>query len=100
MRDWHLYIVRTRQGTLYTGIATDVARRLQEHGGGGNRGAKYLRARTPLTLAYETRIGDRALALRAEQRVKKLPRRSKEQIVATRPAGAQLLAMLDIAVGS
>ena len=97
MYDWHLYILRTRQGTLYTGIATDVARRLLEHTAGRSRGAKYLRARLPLQLTYQTRIGDQALALRAEHKLKQLPKRKKEHIVAIKPDAEQLLAMLGIA---
>ena len=52
MQDWHIYLVRTRHGSLYNGVATDVARRLVEHEGAGGRGAKYLRSKGPLQLAY------------------------------------------------
>lgn len=97
MREWHLYILRTGHGTLYTGIATDVARRLLEHTTSRSRGAKYLRARLPLELAYQTRIGPRGLALRVERRIKRLPRNRKEHIVDDKPDGARLLAMLGIA---
>jgi len=48
MSDWYLYIVRCRDGTLYTGISTDVDRRLAEHRQGGNAGARYLKGRAPL----------------------------------------------------
>ncbi|MGE4616529.1 MAG: GIY-YIG nuclease family protein, partial [Gammaproteobacteria bacterium] len=44
MNDWYIYLVRTRLGTLYTGISTDVPRRLSEHEGNG-KGAKYLRSK-------------------------------------------------------
>jgi putative endonuclease len=77
---WYLYIIRCRDGSLYTGIATDVARRLAAHRAG--KGAKYLRGRGPLTLVYQTRIGSKALALRVERRVKALPKAKKEQLVA------------------
>jgi putative endonuclease len=96
MYEWHLYILRTHQGTLYTGIATDVARRLLEHTASRTRGAKYLRSRVPLKLAYQTKIGDRGLALRAERRIKKLPRQQKEHIVTACPDSEQLLTMLGI----
>lgn len=96
MYEWHLYILRTRQGTLYTGIATDVARRLLEHAGSSTRGAKYLRSRLPLKLAYQTKIGDQGLALKAERRIKKLPRQEKEHIVTASPDCEQLLTMLGI----
>ena len=45
---WHLYLVRTREGDLYTGIAKDVERRIAEHERPGARGAKYLRGRGPI----------------------------------------------------
>lgn len=80
---WSVYLVRTRLGTLYTGIATDVVRRLGEHAGG--RGAKYLRARGPLTLAYSVSVGTRGSALRLEAAIKRLPRVSKENIVQVQP---------------
>ncbi|MDH3713861.1 MAG: GIY-YIG nuclease family protein [Gammaproteobacteria bacterium] len=96
MYEWHLYILRTRHGTLYTGIATDVARRLLEHTGSRTRGAKYLRSRMPLKLAYQTKIGDQALALRAERQIKRLPRQRKEDIVTASPDSEQLLTMLGI----
>jgi len=96
MYEWHLYILRTRHGTLYTGIATDVARRLLEHTASGTRGAKYLRSRAPLKLAYQIKLGDQALAMRAERRIKKLPKRRKEQIVTASPDGEQLLPLLGI----
>ena len=86
---WYLYIVRCRDGSLYTGIATDVARRLALHTAG--KGAKYLRGRGPLTLVYQTRIGSRALALKTEGRVKALPKMKKEQLVAERLPIATLL---------
>ena len=93
---WHLYIVRTQNGCLYTGVATDVARRMTEHRAGGTRGAKYLRGRGTFRLVLQRAIGDRALALRVERRIKRLPKREKETLVAARPATPRLLGMLDL----
>lgn len=73
---YSLYLVRCRDGSLYTGIATDVARRICEHEG-ERIGAKYLRGKGPLTLVFEQLVGDRALAQRIESRVKRLPRDEK-----------------------
>lgn len=81
LQPYSLYLVRCRDGTLYTGIATDVQRRLAEHGGNG-RGAKYLRGRGPLRLVFEYPVGDRSLASRIERLVKQLPRLQKERLVA------------------
>jgi putative endonuclease len=94
MQDWHIYLVRTRHGSLYTGAATDVARRLAEHEKAGGRGAKYLRSKGPLKLAYEIKIGDRALTLRVERSIKKLSKDQKERIVATAPGADALLHLL------
>ncbi len=91
MQDWHIYLVRTRYGSLYTGIATDVARRLTEHEQVNGRGAKYLRSKGPLELAYQAKIGDRALALKVERCIKKLSKDQKEGIVTTTPTGHDLL---------
>ncbi len=91
---WYLYLVRTREGALYTGISTDVARRLEEHRRGGRRGARFLRARAPLQLVYRAALGDRSVAQAAEYRVKRLPRRDKEGIVASQPSAEQLLQLL------
>lgn len=87
---YSLYIVRCADGSLYTGIATDVARRFKEHEV-GPRGAKYLRGRGPLTLAFESPVGDRSAASRAEYQVKSLSKSEKEMLI----AGHKSLAELD-----
>ena len=84
MANWFIYMVRCRAGTLYTGIATDVARRLAEHRGKKGRGAKYLRGRGPLHLVFKRAIGSRSLALRLERRIKRLPKRRKEALIGQR----------------
>jgi putative endonuclease len=94
---WHLYVVRARDGTLYTGIATDVDRRIAEHE--ANRGSKYLRGRGPLEVAFRSEIGDHELALRVERRFKGLSKPVKEQIVRARPRPSRLLALLSIEAG-
>lgn len=82
--DWSLYLVRCGDGALYTGIATDVERRLAEHAAG--KGAKYLRGRGPLSLAFERSVGDRGAALRMEYAIKQLSRERKEALVSGRLA--------------
>jgi len=81
MRDWYLYVVRCRDGTLYTGISTDIDRRLAEHRGGGDTGSKYLKGRVPLTLLLQKRLGSRSLALKVENLVKKLSKAKKEKMI-------------------
>ena len=78
---WYLYIIKCRDGSLYTGITTNVERRLAVHR--ENRGAKYLRGRGPLSLVFKKRIGSHATALKAECLVKKLPRFKKERLIRT-----------------
>ena len=79
MKPWYLYLIRCGDGTLYTGISTDVDRRLAEHRGG--KGARYLRGRGPLTLARKIHVGDRSAACRIEALVKKFPRNKKEDLI-------------------
>jgi putative endonuclease len=84
MLDWHLYLVRCHDGSLYTGITTDVARRFAEHKGGKGEGAKYLRGRGPLKLVFQEKLGSRSLALGVESKVKKLSKARKEELIRTR----------------
>ncbi len=81
MPDWSVYLIRLQDGQLYTGIAVDVAKRFQEHSLGGKKGAKFLRGRGPLRLVFEQRVGSRSAALKAEARIKKLPKASKEELI-------------------
>jgi putative endonuclease len=81
MSQWYLYMVRCRDGSLYTGITVDVGRRLAEHRAGNNAGAKYLRGRGPLALVFQKQLGSRSLALGVESRVKKLSKARKEELV-------------------
>ncbi len=83
MLDWHLYLVRCRDGSLYTGITTDVARRFTEHRENRGVAAKYLRGRGPLRLVFEKKLGSRSLALGVENKVKKLSKAKKEALVRT-----------------
>jgi putative endonuclease len=86
---YSLYILRCADGSLYTGIALDVGKRLQEHES-GRRGAKYLRGRRPLTLEFQEPIGGRRAASQAEYLVKNLPKFVKERLI----SGATSLAEL------
>lgn len=79
--DYSVYIVRCADGSLYTGIAIDVARRIDEHER-GRRGARYLRGRGPLKLEFAERVGDRGAATRIEHRLKRLAKPDKERLIA------------------
>ncbi|QVK24421.1 GIY-YIG nuclease family protein [Shewanella dokdonensis] len=74
---WSLYMIRCRDGELYTGVTTDVSRRFAEHQGGGPKAAKYLRGKAPLQLVYQELVGSRSEALKREIQVKKLTRQQK-----------------------
>ena len=84
MLDWHLYMIRCHDGSLYTGITTNVARRFAEHQENNGLGAKYLRGRGPLTLVFQKKLGSRSLALGVESKVKKLSKVRKEELIRTR----------------
>lgn len=77
---WSLYLIRTADNRLYTGITTDVARRFMQHQSG--KGAKALRGKGELILAFSAPVGGRSLALRMEYRIKQLTKRQKERLVA------------------
>ncbi len=81
MLDWQLYLVRCNDGSLYTGITTDVARRFAEHQKNNGTGAKYLRGRGPLILVFQKKLGSKSLALGVESKIKKLPKVRKEELI-------------------
>ena len=76
---WKLYILRCGDGTLYTGITTDVEKRFAVHSLG--KGAKYTRGRGPLELVYQETCGDHSTALKREAEIKKLSREEKEKLI-------------------
>ena len=76
---WKLYILRCGDGSLYTGLTTDVEKRLETHRSG--KGAKYTRGRGPLELVYREECGDHSAALKRELEIKKLPREEKEKLI-------------------
>lgn len=88
---YSVYIVECRDGSLYTGIAVDVEKRLSEHESGNRRGAKYLRSRAPLELRLSQVVGDRGAALRVEARIKRMTRSEKLALIADRRLLASLV---------
>ena len=87
--EFSLYIVRCADGTLYTGIATDVSKRLAEHED-SPRGAKFLRGKGPLQVVFSEVVGDRASASQLEYRVKRLSRTQKLALIEGRSALSEL----------
>ncbi len=76
---WKVYILCCSDGTYYTGITTDIDRRLEEHNAG--KGAKYTRSRTPVQLEEYMLFKNRSDATKEELRIKKLTRAKKEKLI-------------------
>lgn len=81
-REWLVYLLRCRDGSLYTGITNDLPRRLASHRAG--TGSAYVRARLPVRVVYRESQPDRSTALRREAAVKKLTRRDKLKLIGRR----------------
>ncbi len=73
---WYVYMVRCSDGTLYTGIAKDLKKRIKAHNA-GKTGARYTKSRRPVTLIYSLPAGSRSAASKLEHQIKRLPRASK-----------------------
>lgn len=80
---WKLYMLRCGDGSLYTGITTDVEKRLEAHRSG--KGAKYTRGRGPLELVYREECGDHSAALKRELEIKGLTRDEKMKLILNHP---------------
>jgi uncharacterized protein (TIGR02453 family) len=79
---WSVYLARCADGSLYTGVARDVARRLAQHNAG--TGAAYTRARRPVTLVHAEPAPTRSAALRREWAIKQLTKHEKEALAMSR----------------
>ena len=79
---WFVYMVRNAKGDLYTGITTDLDRRLQEHRSGASKGAKALRGKGPLTMVWTQSAENRSQASKLESHIKRLTKHAKERLVA------------------
>jgi putative endonuclease len=81
MKNWHVYIIKCGDGTLYTGISTDVDRRFAEHQKGGPKASRYLKGRGPLQLMLTLHVCDQGTALKLEHRIKRLSKARKEALI-------------------
>ncbi len=81
MSSWYVYMLRCADDSLYTGITTDVKRRVEEHNFDNKKGAKYTKARRPVELVYKKRCKDRSSAASVEAALKKLSRPEKENLL-------------------
>lgn len=80
---WTVYLVRCRDGSLYTGITTDLDRRLAAHNAG--TASRYTRSRLPVKVVHEETGFSHGTALKREAAIKRLPRREKLALLARRP---------------
>lgn len=80
--NWHIYIVRCRDGTLYTGITTNLERRITEHNS-KKGGAKYTKPRRPVRLVYSEQAGSRSAATQREYQIKKMVLKKKNELINT-----------------
>ena len=74
---WQVYLLECADGTLYTGVARDLARRLRQHNGAQPGGPKYTRGRRPVRLLWSAAAADRSEAQQREAAIKKLSRSDK-----------------------
>lgn len=78
-KEWHVYILRCSDGTLYTGISNDLDRRIGEHNKG--MGAKYTKGRGPVRLVYQESADNRSEASKRELEIKSLTRSEKLMLI-------------------
>jgi UV DNA damage endonuclease len=84
---WFVYILRCADGSLYTGITNDLARRFEQHNAG--TAARYTRSRLPAVLVYQETQPTKSLALKRELAIKDLPRTKKEALIRSAPFSEQ-----------
>jgi putative endonuclease len=77
---YYLYILKCRDKTLYTGITTNLERRIIEHNG-SRLGSRYTSSRRPVRLVYSKRFINRSSALKEEARIKKLKKVEKLELI-------------------
>lgn len=81
MKEWVVYIIKTKQGTLYTGSTNNINRRFKEHVSQGSKAAKYLLGKDPLELVYLQKVANQSEALSLEAKIKKLPVKQKKELI-------------------
>ncbi|WP_076417131.1 MULTISPECIES: GIY-YIG nuclease family protein [Colwelliaceae] len=79
--NWYVYFVRCSDNSLYTGITTDLNRRIDEHNHSNKLGAKYTRVRRPVELVYWEQQLDRKTASQREYQLKQLKKSTKEDLI-------------------
>ena len=81
MSEWFVYVVRCSDNSLYTGVTTDLPRRMEQHNTCNKTGAKYTRVRRPIELVYSEHSANRSTACQREYQIKQLNKAKKEELV-------------------
>ncbi len=76
---WHIYILKCKDGVLYTGITNNLKRRITVHNSG--KGCKFTRCRVPVKLVYSEKSLNRSLASKREAQIKSLTRKKKLELI-------------------
>jgi len=76
---WFLYIIKCRDKSLYTGITTDISRRINEHN--AKKGAFYTKNKTPVELVYQEDLPSQSVARKRESQIKRLTRKEKLELI-------------------
>ncbi|HNO77080.1 MAG TPA: GIY-YIG nuclease family protein [Phycisphaerae bacterium] len=79
---WFVYLLRCNDGSLYTGITTDVPRRYKQHQAG--TASRYTRSRLPVRIVYQEKVADRSAALKRESAIKAMSRSEKLDLIQAR----------------
>ncbi|PIV09699.1 endonuclease [Candidatus Roizmanbacteria bacterium CG02_land_8_20_14_3_00_36_15] len=85
--DWYVYIVKCKDGSLYTGITTNIARRINEHNNDNVKGAKSLKGKRPVKLVYKEEFDSQTEARKREAVIKNWKRKYKLQLIGKKLTG-------------
>lgn len=91
-KEWYLYILRCGDGSLYTGITTDLKKRFRQHCTG--KGAQYTKGRGPLEIVFSMICDTHSLALKMEYAVKRLSKGQKEKLLSCEDVKAAICALI------
>lgn len=80
-KKWYVYILECSDESLYTGVTTDLERRVEEHNTGHKKAAKFTRTRRPVKLVWWAQTGSKSEAYKQEALIKKMPRKRKLQLI-------------------
>ena len=79
--EWYVYMVQCADGTVYTGVTTDLSRRISQHNGALAGGARYTRSRRPVVLVWSAACTSRSAAQKEELAVRRLSRQKKMALI-------------------